>query len=259
MSSAATVIIPSSPDEAAQAFAADPGVTVIGGGTVVVPRNSLGWLPVERALWLGKAGLDSINESGGRVTIGGTASLASCAGLAAPVGACIANIGDNELRAQATVGGNICLDLPFGDLRGPLLALDATVRSVGADGETSTPAASFFAEHDGRLVLDVSYDAPAAGSFVPLTRHHTVTLTGMAISAARSASGDVRVAATGAAPDARRLSAVEAALASGASATDAASEASQHAEPFDDVLASAAYRSRVLPVLVRRAIEALGA
>ena len=104
MSSAATVTIPSSPEEAAQAFAADPEVTVIGGGTVVVPGNHLGSAPVARALWLGRAGLDSVEESGGRVTIGGAASLAAGAGLAAPVGSCIANIGDAELRAQATVG-----------------------------------------------------------------------------------------------------------------------------------------------------------
>jgi len=255
---AATVTTPSTPDEAAAAFAADPAATIVGGGTVVVPANTLGTRVVDRAIWLGRAGLDLVESNGGTVTIGAAASLAACAALGAPVGSCAANIGDGELRAQATLGGNICSPAPLGDLRGPLLALEAEVRSSGPDGESAADAASFFADGAGRLVLGVTYTEPAAGAFVPLHRHHTQSLTALAISAVRTADGEVRLAATGAAPDARRLGAAEAALAGGASAADAADAALQDAETYDDALASAAYRQRVLPILVRRAIEQLG-
>jgi CO/xanthine dehydrogenase FAD-binding subunit len=51
---------------------------------------------------------------------------------------------------------------------------------------------------------------------------------------------------------------VEDALAAGASAEDAAKKALDDAQPQDDALASAWYRQRLLPVLVRRALDDLG-
>lgn len=257
MPSTTTVITPSSAEEAAAAIAADPDTTIVGGGTLVVPHHTLG-MSIDRAMWLGRAGLDSISSATGTTTIGAMTTLADCAALGAPLGPCAANIGDREVKAQATIGGNICAPVPYGDLRGPLLALDAGVRSAGSDGESTQPAADFFADHDGRLVLEISFDDPAAGSFVALQRHHTMSLTPLAISVVRSSSGDVRVAATGAAPDARRLRSVEAALAGGASNADAAAVALEDADPYDDVLASGQYRRRVLPIVVERALDQLG-
>lgn len=258
MSSTATVISPSSAEEAAAAIAADPEATIMGGGTLVMAQLALGYRAVDRAVWLGRAGLDAVNEADGRLTIGGMATLATCVDLVAPIGPCASNIGDSELRAQATLGGNICSDLPFGDLQGPLLALDASVRLGGAGGERTVGAAAFFADIGGDVVLDVSFDVPAAGAFVPLRRHHTHAPTAIGVSAVRSSDGEVRIAATGVAPDARRLSSVESALAGGATAPDAAEAAPDDIDPYDDVMASAAHRSRVLPTLVRRALDQLG-
>ena len=70
-----------------------------------------------------------------------------------------------EVRAQATVGGNLCSvasdDAPRGDLQAPLLALGASVRSTGKGGEKTEPLEDFLADGAGRLVLDVSYDDAA--------------------------------------------------------------------------------------------------
>lgn len=258
MPTTSSLLAPSSVEEAVPLFAAEPSVTIVGGGTLIVPDLALGRTAVDRALWLGRAGLNGITQGNGTVTIGAMTSLAACADVAAPIGPCTANIGDGEVRAQATIGGNICAPTPYGDLRGPLLALEATVRSAGADGETTEDAATFFATTDKRIVLDVTVTVPAAGSFVPLRLHHTQSLTPIGISAARASDGTVRLAATGVAPDARRLPSAEAALAGGASAADAADAAGDDIEPYDDVLASAAYRRRVLPSLIRRALDQLG-
>ena len=51
---------------------------------------------------------------------------------------------------------------------------------------------------------------------------------------------------------------VEAALASGATAADAAALAAEGTEPSGDLNASSEYREHLAHVLVRRAIEALG-
>ena len=55
----------------------------------------------------------------------------------AALAACARNLADYEIRGQGTVGGNLCVganyDAPRGDLQGCLLALDAKVRSAGAE------------------------------------------------------------------------------------------------------------------------------
>ncbi len=261
MSGAAEVIIPNSRDEAVAAVAGNAGVTVVAGGTLVVPQHGLGEHPVATAVWLGRAGMDAISTDSGRITVGAAATLAACVELPSPVGACAANISDGEVRAQATIGGNVCSPLPYGDLRGPLMAVDATVRWADADGVHSASVCDpigLVGSAQGLLVLDISFDAPAAGAFVAMRRAHTQSLTAMAVSAARGADGVVRLAATGAAPDAFRLAAAEAVLAAGGSADDAAQAALEDADPYDDALASASYRRRVLPTYVRRALDGLG-
>ena len=258
---ASAVSVPSSEAEAVAAVTEQPLATVLAGGTLLVPRHTLGQDAVERAVWLGRADMDGISQSNGRITVGAAAPLAACVGLVAPVGPCAANIGDNEVKAQATIGGNVCSPAPYGDMRGPLLALGAVLRWADPDG-THTGGVDDFAAAGGAgpgvLLLDIAFAAPAAGSFVSLRRHHTQSLTAMTVSAVRSADGDAAIAATGAAPDACRLPSAEAVLAAGGSIADAAAAAVGDADPYDDALASASYRLRVLPVYVGRALEQLG-
>jgi CO/xanthine dehydrogenase FAD-binding subunit len=103
-------------------------------------------------------------------------------------------------------------------------------------------------------VLEVSYDEPTVGAFVPLLRPHTHEFTALAVSAARLADGTVRLAATGTGSAGVRLPSAEAAAADPQAAGDAAL---QDVSPQDDALASSWYRSKVLPVLVRRALTQL--
>ena len=258
---AAAVSAPSSEAEAVAAVISQPNATVLAGGTLLVPQHTLGRAQIERAVWLGRAGMSAIVQSNGSVTVGAATPLAECAGLPAPAGPCAARIGDNEVKAQATIGGNVCSPAPYGDMRGPLLALGARLRWADPDG-THTGDVSDFATaggpRPGVLLLDVAFAVPAAGSFVALRRHHTQSLCAMAVSAVRGRDGAVAIAATGAAPDARRLHAAEAILADGGAIADAAAAAESDADPYDDALASAAYRRRVLPVYVARALEQLG-
>lgn len=255
---ASEVLVPTSADEAVAAFGDGAGVTVIGGGTIVMPEITYGRLRPSKAILLGRAGLAGITRNGSTVTIGATTPVAELAGLPAPLGPCAANVGDPEVRGQATVAGNLCagqgLAAPRGDLQGPLLALGAVVRSVGPGGERSEPLESFLPERESRLILDVGYEEAPAGAWVCLDRPHTHDYTALAVSAVRASDGSVRVAATGVAGHGVRLPSAEI----NADDPEAAGAAATADVTFeDDALASAWYREQTLPVLVRRALAGL--
>jgi CO/xanthine dehydrogenase FAD-binding subunit len=252
------VLVPSSPEEAVAAYGDGDGVTVIAGGTIVMPEITYGRLHPAKAILLKDAGLAGITRDGPRVTIGATTPVSELAGLPAPIGPCAANVADAEIRAQGTLGGNLCAgrgpEAPRGDLQGALLAVDATVRSAGAGGETTQPLAEFLADRAGKLLLDVSYDEPSAGAFAALDRPHTHDYTALAVSAARGADGTTRIAVSGVAGQAVRLPSAEAKADDPQAAGGAAAADTTFA---DDAIASAWYREKTLPVLVRRALTQL--
>lgn len=257
MTQTTEVLLPGSADEAVAQFGDGDGVTVIGGGTIVVPELTGGRTSVTKALLLRDAGLAGVTRDGTRITIGAATPVQELVALGAPIGPCAANVADLEVRSQGTLGGNLCagkgVDVPHGDLQGPLLAVGATARSAGAGGITEQPLDDFLAHRDGRLLLDVSYDEPAAGAFAALDRPHAHAYTTMAVSAARLADGSVRIAATGTGSHGVRLPSAE----SAADPAAAGEAALGDVAPHDDALASAWYRGKTLPVLVRRALSTL--
>lgn len=255
---ASTVLTPASAEEAAAAFGDGAGVTVIGGGTIVLPDITYGRLRPEKSILLGRAGLAGVSRDGSTITIGAATPIAELVDLPAPLGPCAANVADREIRGQATLGGNVCAgrgaDAPRGDLQGALVALGASVRSAGAGGEHTESLEEFLAARARRLLLDVTFEEPAAGAFAALDRPHTHDYTALAVSAVRAADGTIRIAATGAGTHGIRLPSAEAAAADPEGAGRAAlADVRLH----DDALASAWYRERTLPVLVRRALEQL--
>jgi carbon-monoxide dehydrogenase medium subunit len=257
---ATQVIVARSQQEAIDAFGDGADVTVIAGGTIVMPDLAHGRVRPGRALLLHAAGMSGVSTDGSRTTIGAMTPITELEGLAAPLGATAAGVADREIRAQATLGGNLCApggeESPRGDLQAALIALGAEVRSTGAGGERSAPVEDALAAgFAGRLVLDVSFDAPEAGARATVRRPHAHAYTVLAVCAART-GGAVRVAVSGAGPHGVRCPAVEGAFADG-DVEAAAARALDDVTPHDDALASAWYRSQVLPVLVRRALTDL--
>ena len=255
------VLVPSSPADAVSLFGDGAATTVIGGGTVVVPELTYGCLSPDRVLLLSHAGLDGITVDGDTITIGATTPISALLGLAEEaqaLAACARNLADYEIRGQGTVGGNLCVgqgpEAPRGDLQGALLALDAHVRSAGSGGERTEPIEEFLPHRQGRLILDVSFQRPAASAFSALEYPHTHEYTVLAVTGVRAADGTIRLAATGLAGPGARLRSAEAVAsdieAAGSAATDDVSFA-------DDALASAWYREQTLPVLVRRVLTQL--
>jgi CO/xanthine dehydrogenase FAD-binding subunit len=257
-SGAATeILMPGSEDEAIAAFGDGADVVVVGGGTIVVPDMTYRRLRPTKALMLGRAGLAGIEKDGSRVTIGAMTPVQELTEMAAPLGPCASNVADLEIRSQGTVGGNLCAgegqDAPRGDLQSAFLALGATARSA-ANGEVTEEPLEEFLGNQARLLLSVSFDEPAAGAFAGLDRPHTHDYTALAVSGANGADGTLRLAATGTGSWGVRLPSAEAAAGDPAAAGEAAL---RDVSPHDDALASAWYRSKVLPVLVRRVLDEL--
>ncbi len=255
------VLVPTSPDEAVEAFGDGSGVTVVGGATIVLPDLTRGRASTGRVLLLSRAGLDGVRREGTTLTIGAATTLATVAEQAPePLRSAARRVGDHEIRLQATVGGNLCAppspESPRGDLQAPLIAVDARIRSIGAGGERIDPAEEFLAGEASRLVLSVEFEEPRAGAYATVGRPHAHAYTILSVACAETAEG-IRIAAGGAAPRAVRLASVEAALAAGADTETAAQAALDDADPQDDALASAWYRRKLLPTLVARALGEL--
>ena len=216
---------------------------------------------------LGSAGLAGIETQGSRVTIGAMTPVQELVGMPSPLGPCAANVADLEIRSQGTVGGNLCAlegdEAPRGDLQSAFLAVGAIARSAANGDVTEEPLEDFLPKRRERLLLSFSFDEPAAGAFAGLDRPHTHDYTALAVSGAKCTDGTLRLAATGTGSWGVRLPSAEApvvrrSVAGLAGDPVAAGEAAlQDVSPHDDALASAWYRTKVLPVLVRRVLDEL--
>jgi CO/xanthine dehydrogenase FAD-binding subunit len=169
------VIVAASREEAVSAFGDGSDVTVVAGGTIVMPDITHGLLRPRRALLIGRAGLSGVRSEGGRTTIGATTSVADLQDAVEPLGTCARGLADIEVRAQATLGGNLCappgVESPRGDLQAALLVLDAQVRSTGAGGERTEPVEdSSTRSRRAAFVLDVVLAASDAGASASVRR-----------------------------------------------------------------------------------------
>jgi carbon-monoxide dehydrogenase medium subunit len=161
-------------------------------------------------------------------------------------------IGDLEVRAAATVGGNLCasggLGAQKGDLGAPLIALGARVRSDGNGGERTEPVEDFLSgDRSGRLVLELEYDQPSgAWSAQTMRRRHAHSYA-IANVAVCSTGDGLRVAVSGVGSAAVRARTVE--------QSRNPEDVVKDVDPVDDAVATAEYRRKMLVVLTRRALE----
>jgi len=252
---ATETLIPTSAEEAAEFYGDGGDCTVFAGGTILLPEIAAGRVIPTRALLLHRSGLDELRLGDGVVRIGAMVPVAAL--LDAPdevLSRFAEHIADGEVRRNATVGGNLCAppgrEAQRGDLGAPLIALGARVRSTGSGGERTEAVEDFLSgDRAGRLVLEVSYDRVTRRSAVELMRRRHAHSYAVANVAACSADGELRVAVSGVSPTAVRCRAVE--------ASRNADDVLQDVDPLDDAVASAAYRRKMLPVLVRRALDRL--
>jgi len=252
---AAETLIPTSPDEAASLFGEGTNLTVFGGGTILLPEIASGRLKPTRALMLHRSGLDSLAIAGDVVRIGAMTTIAALIeGTDDLLTRFAEHVADGEVRRNATVGGNLCASPGIGSQRGdlgaPLIALGARVRSTGKGGERTEPVEDFLSgERTGRLVLSIEYDRPSGKTAAEMMRRrhaHSYAIANVAIC---ESNGDLRIGISGVGPLAVRARSVE--------QSRNADDVLKDVEPVTDALASAEYRQKMLPLLVRRALDQL--
>jgi CO/xanthine dehydrogenase FAD-binding subunit len=257
------------PDSAADVVASlGEGAVVIAGGTQVMPSITTTSTGIERLVSLRRAGLEGIEVNDGRAVVGAATTLTQLGreeGLAFlhPV---VESIASPSIRNIATVGGNLFVEQPYGDLAVALLALDAELDISGPDrsGRRGVEEVLGGGLRPREVVTEVAFDVPAEGEWFytkamrrPLNSASIVTVA--AVVAVKDGSvARARVALGGAGTRPVRAEAAEAALTgkplARPSVESAAEAALQDAQPFDDAYASAWYRARVLPVHIRRAL-----
>jgi carbon-monoxide dehydrogenase medium subunit len=252
----AEALIPISAEEAARLYGDGAGITVVGGGTILLPEIAEGTVRPERALLLHRSGLDRFATADGVVRIGAMVTVDALARSAGGVLQQYAeHVADEEVRRNATIGGNICARPGAhggtrGDLGAALIALGARVRSTGTGGERTEPVEDFLSgDRNGRLVLEVEYDdVPRRFAADGMRRRHAHSYA-IANVAVCERDGALRVGVAGVAPFAVRCRTVE-------QSRDAA-DVLNDVEPIDDAVASAEYRRHVLPIVLGRVLERL--
>jgi carbon-monoxide dehydrogenase medium subunit len=169
-------------------------------------------------------------------------------------------VGDPQVRHRGTLGGTLAHGDPASDLPAAVLALGATLVVQGPGGRREIPATEFF---EGFLETALSPDellvevrvrktGDAGWSFQKFNRRaQDWAIVGVA--AVRGSSPGVALINMGSKP--LRATAVEQAVAQGASPADAAALAAEGTEPPTDLNAGPEYRGHLATVLVRRALE----
>lgn len=169
-------------------------------------------------------------------------------------------IGDPAVRYRGTIGGSIANNDPAADLPAAVLGLNATVktnkREIAADDFFKGLFAT--ALDEGEIITAVSFPIPAKAAYEKF-RHPAsrFALTGVLV--AKSKSGDVRAAATGAAQDGvMRVGPIEQALKANWSASALDGVAISPNGLMSDIHGSAPYRANLIKVMAQRAVTAAG-
>jgi carbon-monoxide dehydrogenase medium subunit len=172
-----------------------------------------------------------------------------------------AQVGDRQVRHRGTIGGSLAHGDAASDLPAAVLALGGSLVVRGPAGERVVAAGDFFlgfletAIGPDEVLTEVRVPrVPGAGwsyqKFVK--RAADWAIVGAAVVRGPDRTG---VALVNMAPVPIRAAAVEGALASGASAAEAAELAPDGADPSADIHASVEYRRHLARVLVRRGLD----
>ncbi len=168
-----------------------------------------------------------------------------------------AQVGDPQIRHRGTIGGSLAHSDPAADLPMALTALGGSMEISGPSGTRTVGADDFFV---GYFETAMEPDELLTAVRIPRRpgepwgyQKFTRRANDWAIVGVAATGGRVALANMGARP--LRASAVEQALASGASVADAAQLAAEGTEPGEDIHADREYRQHLARVLTERALQ----
>ncbi|MBI4321924.1 MAG: xanthine dehydrogenase family protein subunit M [Chloroflexi bacterium] len=186
------------------------------------------------------------------------------------------SLGLPSVRNRATIGGNLCHASPAADMAPALIAYGAEVKVVGPQGHRRLPVESFFvgpgrnALGKGEILTEIAVDTPDLSGRSVYFKHsirkaNDTAIVGVAAYAAIDPrSGCVAAIGLGlgaVSPTPVRARLAEAAIRGKKADTplinEAANIASGECQPIGDIRGSAAYRTEMVRVFARRALEAV--
>ncbi|CAB1057414.1 hypothetical protein D1BOALGB6SA_2167 [Olavius sp. associated proteobacterium Delta 1] len=255
---------------------------VIAGGTDVLPRRA-GVKKLDNfnhLVDISRLDLDYLKKDSGHICIGaatpintiGSSDLFSSGPHQALSEAASAH-STSIIRNRATVGGNLCNASACADLALTLLVLDAILVAAGPDGTRDIPIEKFFkganytALATDEILLEIripKFSQNAGAAFQKLRRQQTTIDTAIVnvatlVTCTKNSCESARIALGSVAPISFRAKKAESVLA-GTELNDeiikkASIVAAQESRPIDDVRATAAYRKKMVAILVRRSLE----
>lgn len=261
-------VAPTSLEDALSALAeAGDDAKVLGGGQSLLPVLRLRLNAPEKIVDLSRIdSLRGISDGGDAIVIGAMTTHDEVARSelvrehAAVLAEAASTVADPQIRHRGTLGGALVHADPAGDLGAPVLALDAELVVVGAGGERRIPAGEFFqdlfetAVGEGELLTAIRIPkhtgwGGAYEKFVRVSHQWSIVAV-----AAVTRDGEAKVALTNMGSTPLRASAVESAIADGASVKDAAAKAAEGTNPPSDLNGDSDYRAHLATVLTRRAL-----
>ena len=256
--------------EAAVAALAEHGeeAKLLAGGQSLIPLMRLRLatpavlVDVGRASDLVGISVDSDTVSIGALTTHSALEHSTDLATACPLLAHVASVvGDPAVRHRGTLGGSLAHADPASDLPAAVRALGGTLVAAGPGGTREIAATDFFT---GFLESVLAVDEVLTEVRVPVStggwsyqkfnrRAQDWAIVGVVV-----AEGGAGVSLVNMGSTPIRATAVEVAVAGGASATDAAASAADGTEPPTDNQADGAYREHLARVLTARALVAAG-
>lgn len=255
------------------------GARLLAGGTDVLPRIRKGTLQppalvsIRRIAELTQVSFSDTIRIGSAATIGALLEHPKLCHEVPVLAQAMLNLGSQQVRNLATIGGNLINASPCADTAPPLLVLDARVEIVGSFGTRFSSLHELFdtpgQTHLGQKELLAAVLLPKqSGNFRATFRK--VRRVTMDISIASLAVGlqlakrqvvEVRIAAGSVGPRPMRLWQTEAFLREQELTQDrieqAAELASKEVSPITDIRSTEEYRRHVIGVLLKRLVAEL--
>jgi carbon-monoxide dehydrogenase medium subunit len=273
--------------EALALLAADPAARVVAGGTDILVELARHFRPADTLIDISRvAGLRYIREEAGTILIGALAThndvvaAPACVAAALPLAQASVEVGAPQIRARATVAGNLVTASPANDTITALVALGASVVLASPAGERELPLADFYlgvrrtALAPGELLREIRVPALGPrrrGIFLKLGLRRAQAISVVNVAAVVAFDGDgpgarvaeARIALGCVAPTIVRALSAEASLIGGALDAAACAEAGrlalQASAPIADIRGSAEYRLDAVAGLVERALARIAA
>lgn len=256
-----------------------PDAKILAGGHSLIPAMKLRLASPGLLIDLGPvAGLREISIDGGVASVGAMATYDDIRfhdGIAAAFPAipeAVNVIGDQQVRANGTIGGTLAHNDPAADFTAVFLALGGSVEVVGSSGTRTIDGEDLFVDlwttslEPDDVITQVMLPVPAAGSVSAYSKHahpasgYAVVGIAVAIEQAAGKVSKASIVVTGATSKPTHAAAAEASLTGQAFAAEsiaaAASVAADGLEINGDAYASEEYRIQLIKVLTRRALEA---